>query len=130
MARRRAARAVRSGSHPTSRSSRKEPRSTRTGSNLKIGIHDTGGTTIEIAPNITSQNVYQEVVYGDMATIDDADKDEIDQVVITVLNADVENTFYIDNMRAQSPAGWRKLAKGADGQVLMLVDGLPAWTDQ
>jgi len=70
--------------------------SSRTGSNIKLGIHDSGGTTSEITPNITSAGAWQKVIW-DISAISDANKDVIDSVIITILNADDVNTFYIDN---------------------------------
>ncbi|MDD3102256.1 MAG: fibronectin type III domain-containing protein [Patescibacteria group bacterium] len=72
-------------------------RSTRTGSNIKISMHDSGGTTTEITPNITSANVFQTVSW-DISAVSNANKDAIDSMVITIVNADADNTFYIDNM--------------------------------
>lgn len=69
----------------------------RTGSNIKIGIHDSGGTTTEITPNILAANTWQLVVL-DLSQVANANKDAIDQIIITILNADANNTFYIDNM--------------------------------
>ncbi|KKK91363.1 hypothetical protein LCGC14_2713720, partial [marine sediment metagenome] len=54
-------------------------RASRTGSNIKIGIHDSGGTTTEITPNITSADNFQTVDW-DISGIANADKDAIDQV--------------------------------------------------
>lgn len=76
-------------------------RSTRTGSNIKIGIHDSGGTTTEITPNITSADTFQEVDW-DISGVSNANKDAIDQIIITIVNADSANTFYIDNMSTGS----------------------------
>ena len=56
-------------------------RSTRTGSNIKIGIHDTGGTTTEITPNITNANAYQTVTW-DISGVSNANKDAIDKFII------------------------------------------------
>lgn len=67
----------------------------RTGSNIKVGIHDSGGTTTEITPNITDSNTWQEVEI-DLSGVADANKDAIDSVIITIVNADSANTFYID----------------------------------
>ena len=72
-------------------------RSSRTGSNIKIGIHDSGGTTSEITPNITEADAFQTVTW-DISGIADANKDDIDSIIITVVNADAANIFYIDNM--------------------------------
>ncbi|MCK4521446.1 MAG: hypothetical protein KAU20_02645, partial [Nanoarchaeota archaeon] len=74
-------------------------RANRTGSNFKISIHDSGGTTTEHTVNITSANTWQTETW-DISGVSDANKDAIDQIKITILNADADNTFYIDNMYA------------------------------
>jgi hypothetical protein len=74
-------------------------RSTRTGSNIKIGIRDSGGTTTYITPNITSANEYQTIDW-DISAVSNADKDAIDRIMIEIVNADASNTFYIDNFLA------------------------------
>jgi len=71
-------------------------RSSRTGSNLKLSIHDSGGTTTELTPNITQADNWQSVSW-DISGVADADKDAIDEIKITVVNADADNTFYLDN---------------------------------
>lgn len=75
--------------------------SSRTGSNIKIGIHDSGGTTTEITPNITTASVWQTVVW-DISSVANVNKDAIDRIIITIVNADADNTFYIDNFYAAS----------------------------
>ncbi|MEI6690379.1 MAG: glycine-rich domain-containing protein, partial [bacterium] len=72
-------------------------RSTRTGSNIKIGLHDAGGITTEVTPNITAANAYQ-TVFWDLSSVNNVNKDAIDQIIVTIVNADAANTFYIDNM--------------------------------
>ncbi len=72
-------------------------RASRTGSNIKIGLHDTGGTTTEVTPNITSADVFQSVSI-DLSGVANANKDAIDKIIITIVNADAANTFYLDNM--------------------------------
>jgi len=72
-------------------------RASRTGSNIKIGLHDSGGTTTEITPNILSANTWQEVIIP-LKNIINANKDAIDSIIITIANADAANTFYIDNL--------------------------------
>lgn len=74
-------------------------RASRIGSNIKIGIHDSGGTTTEITPNILAVDTWQTVVW-DISAVTNANKDAIDQIIITIVNADAANTFYIDNMFA------------------------------
>ena len=70
-------------------------RSSRTGANLKIGLHS-GTTTTELTPTIASANVFQTVTW-DISAVDDADKNAVDEIIITVVNDDSANTFYIDN---------------------------------
>ena len=79
-------------------------RASRTGSNIKIGFHDSGGTTTEVTPNIASANTFQTVTLN-MSAVSNANKDVIDSIIITILNADAENTFYIDNMYAEAVSG-------------------------
>ena len=72
-------------------------RSSRTGSNIKMGIRDSGLTTTETTPNITSANTWQTVTW-DISGVSNANKDAIDRIIITPTNADAENTLYLDNM--------------------------------
>jgi len=73
--------------------------SSRTGSNIKVGIHDSGGTTSETTPNVTATGTWQTVTW-DISGVSNANKNVIDQIIITIVNADATNTFYIDNMYA------------------------------
>lgn len=70
----------------------------RTGSNIKVGIHDSGGITTEITPNVASAGEWQEVSV-DLSGVANADKDAIDSIIITIVNADEDNTFYLDWLR-------------------------------
>lgn len=72
-------------------------RASRTGSNIKIGIHDSGGTTTEHTVNIISADTWQTESW-DISSVADANKDAIDQIIITIVNADADNAFYIDDM--------------------------------
>ncbi|MCG2724687.1 MAG: discoidin domain-containing protein [Elusimicrobia bacterium] len=83
-------------------------RASRTGSNIKIGVHDSGGTTTEITPNILAADTFQ-TIWWDISAVANADKDAIDQIIITIVNAVAANTFYIDDMYA------------LHGQVIMLL---------
>ena len=71
-------------------------RSSRTGSNIKIGIHDSGGTTSEKTHSVSSANTWELCVW-DISAVADANKDAIDSIIVTIANADSANTFYIDN---------------------------------
>jgi len=73
--------------------------SSRTGANIKIGIHDSGGTTTEKTHSISSANTFETDTW-DISGVSDANKDAIDQIIVTITNADAANTFYIDNMYA------------------------------
>ena len=69
----------------------------RTGSQIKIGIHDSGGTTTEHTANISSTGAWEEQTW-DISAVTNANKDVIDSIIVTVVNADADNTFYLDNM--------------------------------
>jgi len=75
--------------------------SDRTGSNIKIGIHDSGGTTSEHTANISSAGAWETQTWN-LSAISNANRDDIDSIIITVVNADADNTFYIDNFFGQS----------------------------
>lgn len=71
-------------------------RASRTGANIKLGLHDSGGTTSEITPTILTADTWQTVTWN-LMSISDTNKDVIDTLIITVINADSANTFYLDN---------------------------------
>jgi hypothetical protein len=70
----------------------------RTGANFTISIHDSGGTTSTVTPVIALANTWQTVLW-DTSGITDANKDAINQIKVTIINADADDTFYIDNFR-------------------------------
>ena len=72
--------------------------SSRTGSNIKLGITDSGGTLTEITPNILSANTWQTVSW-DISAVANTNKDVINTITVTMVDASVENTFYIDNFK-------------------------------
>ena len=74
-------------------------RSSRTGTNLKIGFHDSGGTTTESNIAISSADTWEEKTI-DISAVANANKDGIDSIIITITNADAENTIYLDEMMA------------------------------
>lgn len=76
-------------------------RASRTGSNFKLGFHDSGGTTTEVTPNIASADTWQEVTL-DISAVADANKDALDSIILTITNADAENTIYLDYITAWS----------------------------
>lgn len=71
-------------------------RSSRTGSNIKVGVRDSGGVITEATVNILSANTFQTAMI-DLSGVSDANKNAIDQIIITIINADAANTFYLDN---------------------------------
>lgn len=81
-----------------------QARASRTGTNFKIGIHDAGGTTSEKSITISSANTWEEVEW-DISGVSDANKDNIDQIIITITNADSDNTIYLDEMYATVAGG-------------------------
>jgi len=72
-------------------------RASRTGTNFKLGFHDSGGTTTESDIAITSADTWEEKTI-DISAVANANKDAIDSIVMTITNADAENTIYLDWM--------------------------------
>jgi hypothetical protein len=108
-------------------------RSSRTGSNIKIGLHDSGGTTTEVTPNITDSNTWQEVEI-DLSGVADANKDAIDSIIVAIVNADSANTFYIDNFSGP-PESMTLISESAEaeaepttGRFLALVEPVDSIT--
>ncbi|MFA5386000.1 MAG: hypothetical protein WC364_15320, partial [Eubacteriales bacterium] len=73
--------------------------STRTGDNVKVELHDSGGTTTELTPTIGTADEY-ETKTVDLSGVSDANKDAIDTLIFTQMNADAATTWYIDNFYA------------------------------
>jgi len=67
----------------------------RTGSNLRFELHDTGGTITTITPNVLIANQWNSVNW-DISAVANVDKDDIDTFTIVVVNDDAPNTFYVD----------------------------------
>jgi hypothetical protein len=67
----------------------------RTGSNVKVGIKDSGGTSTEVTPNISSTGAWQ-LVDTNISGVSNANKDVINEIKITITNADADNTFYLE----------------------------------
>ena len=72
----------------------------RTGTNLQMQIHDSGGTTSTKDIAISSANTWETTTW-DISAIEDVNKDNIDQIIIKIINADSANTFYVDNFRSE-----------------------------
>jgi len=70
-------------------------RASRTGTNFKIAIHDSGGTTTESNIAITSADTWEQKTI-DVSAVTNANKDAIDSLILTITNADAENTIYLD----------------------------------
>jgi len=71
-------------------------RSDRTGENFKVEYHDSGGNTIEYTIEILVADTWEKKEI-DISAVDDADKDAIDQIKYTVLNADSTTIIYLDD---------------------------------
>jgi hypothetical protein len=97
-------------------------RSSRTGSNFKIGLHDSGGTTTEVTPNIAVADTFQEVSL-DLSAVADADKDAIDSIILTVTNADAENTIYLDYIKTLSSGEGTSGGGGMGGIFNSIIRG-------
>jgi hypothetical protein len=76
--------------------------SSRTGSNIKLGIYQAGVMKSEITPNITTANTWQTVTW-DISGVSTISKNAIDSIVVTITNATAANTFYLDNLYAYFP---------------------------
>lgn len=97
-------------------------RSSRTGSNFKIGIHDSGGTTTEVTPNIAVADTWQDVTL-DLSAVADADKDAIDSIIYTQTNADAETTVYLDYLRTLSSGEGTSGGGGMGGIFNSIIRG-------
>lgn len=75
----------------------------RTGTNLQVQIHDSGGQTSTKDIAISQSNVWTEITW-DISGISNVNKDDIDSIIIKVIEASATNTFYIDDMYAQDVA--------------------------
>ena len=69
----------------------------RTGSNISLNIHDSGGVTTSTIAIVSAANTWEEKTW-DISSVSDANKDAIDQIYPKIINADAANTFYIDNV--------------------------------
>jgi len=73
-------------------------RSTRTGQNLKVTVKDkTSNYAIDVTPTIAVANQYQ-TVRTNIANIAPTNRDSINKIIITVIDAAAADTFYVDNM--------------------------------
>ena len=72
-------------------------RASRTGSNIKVSFRDSGGYLIEHTPNIVTANAWEEQTVT-ISSVANADKDAIDRIIITIVNADADNIFYLDGI--------------------------------
>lgn len=72
--------------------------SSRTGSNISLNIHDSGGVTSSTVAIVVASNTW-ETKSWDISGVADANKDVIDQFYPKITNADAANTFYVDNIR-------------------------------
>jgi hypothetical protein len=85
-------------------------RASRTGANIKIGFHDSGGTTTEITPTINAANTW-ELKTVDLSAVTNANKDVIDSIIVTIVNADADNTFYVDCFYADNFVNYLKYGR-------------------
>ena len=69
-----------------------------TGANIKLSIQDLGNVLTEITPTIHVANVWQDIIW-DISQVSNVNKDAINKIIITLVNADSPNTFYLDAMR-------------------------------
>ena len=86
----------------------------RTGTNLRMKIHDSGGTTSTKDIVISVANTWETTTW-DISGIADVDKDDIGSIIIEVINADSANTFYVDNFKFEAKEGDRYIIAGIGG---------------
>ena len=67
----------------------------RTGTNIEIQIHDSGGATTTKSIAISSAGMWEKTTW-DISGVADVDKDDIDSIIVKITNADALNVFYID----------------------------------
>ena len=71
-------------------------RSDRTGENFKVEYHDSGGNTISYTVNILEVGTWEKKEI-DVSEVADADKDAINEIKYTIINADAAAEMYLDN---------------------------------
>jgi len=89
-------------------------RASRTGSNFTFGFRNTSDIATVHTPNIASADTWQTEIW-DISGVADADKDNIDQLILQIINADADNEIYIDNFRIIPSAGGKKFLRGKSG---------------
>lgn len=106
-------------------------RSSRQGTNLRIGMKDLGGTTFSRDITIDNANVWEEKVY-DISGIVASERDAIDEISFTVLNDDVDTTYYVDNIFAGTLGVYMSpiidFAQKSNPQTLTYGTSLPVGT--
>jgi hypothetical protein len=75
-------------------------RTSRTGTNLKIGIKNSGGTTSEKTIDISQADTWETKTW-DISSISNADKNAISEIILTCTNANENNTIFIDNFYSE-----------------------------
>jgi hypothetical protein len=94
-----------------------DQRALRPGSNIKIEFHNaTGmGYTIEHTHNQSADEFETAII--DISGIIDENKNAIDEIKVTIINADSENTFYLDNIYA-TPTPTKNISSDARIKVI------------
>ena len=81
-------------------------RASRTGPNIRFDLHDSGGAVFSITPTIDPADSYQTIAM-DLSSVPNVDKDAIDSVSMTILDASASNTIYLDEWIAPATAANR-----------------------
>ncbi len=71
-------------------------RASRTGSNVRLSIEDSGGAVNSFTPNIVAADTWQRFTWD--ISGEPTDRDNITNLKITIVNADAGNTFYLDEI--------------------------------
>jgi hypothetical protein len=79
---------------------------------------------IELTPSITSADSFQSIIW-DISAVSDVNKDAIDSIIFTTVNADEANTFYIDNMYTDTAlASLIKKVSGVVQASILKINGV------
>ena len=79
-------------------------RASRTGSHIKLKMHDIGGVTSEHTINIAVADTWQTEEW-DISEIASTSRDAIDKFIIEIVNADAGNTIYMDDLYSEISIG-------------------------
>lgn len=84
-------------------------KASETGSNLKLGLHNSTGTTTEANLDIATAENTEEIII-DISSVSDSDKNDIDSVIVTVTGTS-SNVLNLDDMEVYYSRGVGELPR-------------------